>query len=246
MNGAGVRTIDASKEIFSGDDRVGRRAALGGLAGGLAWAALPPSVRAQAQPAAACVLTPDSGEGPFYFDPKLVRADIGDGRPGAALTASLQVVREGDCRPVDGARVDVWHADALGFYSGYGRQSGTGQPVEPPLGRTFLRGTQFTDAEGRVQFRTIYPSWYRGRTPHLHFKIFVERDQVVASQAFFPDEVNETVFTRFEPYRSVLDRRDTFNSTDRFLRDGTQGAFCSVEQRGDRLVADLVVAIGRA
>lgn len=244
---AEVPTIDGrGKKTVSSEDGVaiGRRTTLASLATGLAWAALPRSAASQAP--LSCILTPDSGEGPFYFDPQLVRADIGDGRPGLALAVRIQVVRDADCAALRDARVDVWHADALGFYSGYDRQTGTGQPAEAVLGQTFLRGTQFTDSDGRVEFRTIYPSWYRGRTPHLHFKIFSERKEVVASQIFFPDDVNESVFTRFEPYRSRRDRRDTFNSTDRFLRDGAQGVFCTVERRDDLHTADLVVAIGRA
>ena len=30
----------------------------------------------------ACIVTPQSEEGPYYIDPKLVRADIAEGRPG--------------------------------------------------------------------------------------------------------------------------------------------------------------------
>ena len=33
---------------------------------------------------------------------------------------------------------------------------------------TYLRGTQNTDADGMVEFRTIYPGWYTGRTVHIH------------------------------------------------------------------------------
>ena len=38
-------------------------------------------------------------------------------------------------------------------------------------GKKFLRGYQVTDASGRVDFVTIYPGWYPGRTAHIHFKI---------------------------------------------------------------------------
>ena len=54
------------------------------------------------------------------------------------------------------------------------RQEGVGGiPVAPAIGATFLRGTQFADAEGWVRFKTVYPSWYGGRTPHLHFKVLL-------------------------------------------------------------------------
>ena len=45
-----------------------------------------------------CVLTPEATEGPFYFDPKLVRADITERKQGAPLTLTLQVVNAKDWR----------------------------------------------------------------------------------------------------------------------------------------------------
>src|SRR5206468_12278161 len=35
----------------------------------------------------------------------------------------------------------------------------------------FLRGYQVSDSNGAVEFLTIYPGWYGGRTVHIHFKI---------------------------------------------------------------------------
>ena len=85
---------------------------------GLVLAASSPAT-AWAQQASSCVLTPEAGEGPFYLDPKLIRSDITSKQPGAPLELALQVVRSGDCATLANARVDVWHADALGLYSGY-------------------------------------------------------------------------------------------------------------------------------
>lgn len=189
------------------------------------------------------MLTPEAGEGPFYFDPELLRADITDGKPGAPLELSMRVVRAGDCASLANARVDVWHSDALGWYSGYANQRGTGEPAEQVLGQKFLRGTQVTDADGRVRFRTIFPSWYRGRTPHVHFKVFLAGDEVVASQVFFPEEVNTRVFENFAPYRERAMRRDTFNAND-FLRNA--GVYCAVQERPEGLLAELTIAVREA
>jgi protocatechuate 3,4-dioxygenase beta subunit len=164
--------------------------------------------------AARCVLTPNAGEGPFYFDPKLVRSDIADGMPGAPLAIAIQVTRAADCAVLANARVDVWQADGLGLYSGYENQRGVGAGTPQPVGRTYLRGTQVTDADGWVRFTTIYPSWYGGRTPHLHFKVFIGGDEVVASQIFFPDEVSAEIFGTWEPYKRYVDRRTVFNHND--------------------------------
>jgi len=113
---------------------------------GLAGAPASQSIAAALPGAKVCILTPQAVEGPFYFDPKLVRADITEGKPGAPLKLTLQVVEAKDCARLEGARVDVWHSDGLGVYSGYARQE-TGST----RGETFLRGTQFTDADGQVR-----------------------------------------------------------------------------------------------
>jgi protocatechuate 3,4-dioxygenase beta subunit len=185
-----------------------------------------------AQPAT-CSVTPDSGEGPFYFDPSLVRSDLSGGQLGAPLEFGVQVLRARDCAPLAGARLDLWQADALGLYSGYERQEGVGGvPIAPAIGATFLRGTQFADAQGRVRFRTVYPSWYGGRTPHMHFKVFVDSRELVACQAFFDDEVNADIFSNWDPYREHQAKRRAFNRNDPFIdanRDGNvDGVFCDV------------------
>ena len=64
-----------------------------------------------------------------------------------------------------GAQVDIWHCDALGLYSG------VSDPNADTREQDFLRGFQRTDANGAVQFQTIYPGWYSGRAVHIHFTI---------------------------------------------------------------------------
>src|SRR5688572_31254512 len=63
-----------------------------------------------------CVVTPDSGEGPFYFDPSLMRSDVTSGRMGAPLDVAVQITRLRNCAPFAGVRFDLWQADALGLY----------------------------------------------------------------------------------------------------------------------------------
>lgn len=187
--------------------------------------------------AASCVLTPASGEGPFYFDPKLLRSDITDGMLGAPLEIAIQVTRAADCAVLANARLDLWQADGLGLYSGYENQRGVGAGTPLPVDRTYLRGTQITDADGWVRFTTIYPSWYGGRTPHLHFKILLGGNEVVASQIFFPDDVSAEVFGTWEPYRRYAGLRTVFNHNDphrgqralRRPRERSRGSPC---QRG--------------
>ncbi|MEU6911543.1 hypothetical protein ABZ935_40470 [Streptomyces coeruleorubidus] len=45
--------------------------------------------------------------------------DIADGRPGVPLQPRITVLSAGQGVPIQGAEVDVWHCDALGYYSGH-------------------------------------------------------------------------------------------------------------------------------
>ena len=192
-------------------------------------AAQAPAQPASPSPATSCVLTPVTSEGPYYFDPKLVRADITENQPGVPLSLSLRVVSVDTCKPVSRARVDLWHADAKGIYSGYEDQFGNGAAARSAKGRTYLRGTQITNNDGVVTFRTLYPSWYRGRTPHIHFKVFLEPREVAVSQLYFPDKISDQVYSTSSAYAPRKPGRDTYNDDDMYLRGGrTGGAFCDV------------------
>lgn len=233
----GFRLVGGAANWREGRVDLSRRRTLLGLSACAAGSIATADVLAQA---AQCVLTTDAGEGPFYFDPKLRRSDITDGRPGAPLEIAIQVTRAGDCAVLADARLDLWQADGLGLYSGYENQRGVGAGTPLPVGRTYLRGTQVTDADGWVRFTTIFPSWYGGRTPHLHFKVFVGGDEVVASQAFFPDKVTTDVFSRWDPYRRYVDRRTVFNHNDPIAG----GVVCDVHENGPKGVrASAIVAV---
>jgi len=217
-----------------------RRVLVGAAAACAATVALPSSAWAQA---AACVVTEDAGDGPFYFDPKLMRSDVTSGRVGAPLDIALKITRARDCGPLAGARLDLWQADGVGLYSGYRDQPAVGGiATEPTVGATFLRGTQLADADGWVRFKTIYPSWYGGRTPHVHFKVFLGGNEAVASQIFFPDEITKEVFSTWQPYRQHASKRTTFNNNDPIK----QGVFSDVtRQRGSYAAKAVLVVASR-
>jgi protocatechuate 3,4-dioxygenase beta subunit len=217
--------------------------AAAGLGAGFALRAGSAGAKEQAaQPGAAnvCVLTPEAMEGPFYFDPKLVRSDITEGKRGAPLVLTLQTVEARDCAPLKGARVDVWHTDGLGRYSGY-----AGQATGSTQGETFLRGTQFTGADGEVRFAAIYPGWYPGRTPHIHFKVFVDARSVITGQLYFPDPVAEHVYATTSPYRERKVERDTFNADDFIFvkQGGGDTTLVTLKQGGGSYLASLVIGI---
>src|SRR5205814_4115561 len=72
-----------------------------------------------------CVLAPELTEGPYYLPNEAVRRDITEGKPGTPLRLHLTVVSTSSCKPLKGAAVDIWHADASGVYSGVAGNPGT-------------------------------------------------------------------------------------------------------------------------
>ncbi|MDQ8697121.1 intradiol ring-cleavage dioxygenase [Hyphomicrobium sp. LHD-15] len=232
---------------------ISRRSALAGIAGSAAVlagerkAAAASPATAPAIPAAAnvCRMTPRMVEGPFYFDPALLRAEITEGRPGVPLKLVLQVVEGATCQPISGARVDVWHCDATGQYSGYPGQ-GDGQNISTK-GEKFLRGTQMTGATGEVTFASIYPGWYRGRTTHIHFKVLLDEKAMLTGQMYFPDALSEYIFANVPPYNARAAKRDTLNSTDWIAgADGDHISFVSVREEADGYVATLIIGVNPA
>jgi protocatechuate 3,4-dioxygenase beta subunit len=189
---------------------------------------------AVASGAVACVLTPEQTEGPYYIPNERVRRNITEGHPGAALVLRLFVVDASTCRPIKGAAVDIWHADASGIYSGFGSGSGN---------RTFMRGIQKTDARGLARFGTVYPGWYRGRTVHIHVKVHVAGNVVHTGQLYFPDSLTDRVFRR-RPY-SRRPHRDTRNATDAVFRNGGRRSLLSLRRSAGIYVGTITMGVHR-
>lgn len=186
-----------------------------------------------------CVLTPETTEGPYYFDPALVRADITEGtQAGVATTVRLQVV-DAACRPIEGARVDIWHCNALGHYSGYGNQTGG----VDARGETFLRGTQVADARGMVEFETIYPGWYPGRTTHIHFKVFLDERSALTGQIFFPDALSDSIYRNAAPYAERGPERAVLNGNDGIARRAGPASVASVTEIEQRYLVAMIIGV---
>lgn len=186
-----------------------------------------------------CLLQPELTEGPFYVDPKLIRADITEGRAGLPMQLRLQVVGA-DCTPVVGARVDIWHCDAQGVYSGVVNFAGGADTTS----QTFLRGTQTTDQTGAVSFQTIFPGWYPGRATHVHYKVFLNETTVLTSQLFFDEAVNQAIYDDHEAY-GRKDARNTLNDQDRIATRAGTGAVAAIKmtEPDGMMEAALVVGI---
>jgi protocatechuate 3,4-dioxygenase beta subunit len=205
--------------------------AAGLLVGALGWK-LAGSDRAAAASGVSCVLTPELTEGPYYIAGEKLRRDIREGRPGARLTLRLAVVDAATCKPVQGAAVDIWHADAGGVYSGFGAGSGN---------RTFMRGIQRTGADGVAVFDTVYPGWYAGRAVHIHVKVHVRGNVVHTGQLFFADAFTDAVYRR-TPY-SKRPNRTTRNSGDSIFANGGSKSIVKVRRLGSGYAGNLTMGV---
>lgn len=222
-----------------------------GLASAGATALLPrqalaaPDISATSVIDDACIVTPQSEEGPYYVDPKLVRADIAEGRPGVPLSFRLRVIEAGSCTPLSGARVDIWQCDARGLYSAF-REQGDGHNIDQS-GKTFLRGTQMADGAGWAAFNTIYPGWYAGRATHIHFKVFLDDKTVLTGQSFFPEALNEFIYNNVPDYTGRPKQRLVINANDRVATeaDPDHRAWCAIKEARDHYVATLTLAVDR-
>src|SRR5881397_2842263 len=182
------------------DERITRRGSLVKLGGLLATALTTGAVTAEtsasagpagvASGAVSCVLTPEQTEGPYFLPGDKLRRNVTEGKAGVPLTLKLTVLDVSTCKPIKGAAVDIWHADAGGVYSGFGQGAAS---------RTFMRGIQKTNAKGLALFRTVYPGWYQGRTVHIHVKVHLGGNVVHTRQLYFPDALTDSVY-RKAPY----------------------------------------------
>lgn len=147
-------------------------------------------------PAPACtpgVLTPSMTEGPYYKENPPESAMLAQpAMTGTRLMISGYVL-DASCRPVPGARVDFWQADAEGVYDNSGYT---------------LRGHQVTDALGRYTVETVVPGLYPGRTRHIHVKVTPPGGATLTTQLFFPDEAQNARYAIFAE-QSVMDVRTT-------------------------------------
>lgn len=141
-----------------------------------------------------CVLIPTETAGPFPLDLTAntfyFRQDVREDRTGAPLRLRLRIVGLENCLPMQNVRVNIWHCDADGVYSGYTNQNGGLNTT----GLTFLRGYQMTDDNGEVEFVSVFPGWYPGRVCHIHFQVYVNSNYAAISQLTFPIDAKQAVY----------------------------------------------------
>jgi protocatechuate 3,4-dioxygenase beta subunit len=149
--------------------------------------------------------TPRQTEGPFYKPRSPQRNDLREANAGQSVELS-GVVLTRSCRPVAGALVDLWHADAQGDYDNKGFR---------------YRGHVFADEQGRFRFLTIKPALYPGRTRHYHVKVQAPNRPVLTTQLYFPGEpgnARDGLFRR-ELLMRLAERQDGLAARFDFVLD---------------------------
>ncbi|KAJ5273705.1 hypothetical protein N7478_008830 [Penicillium angulare] len=114
-----------------------------------------------------CILTPTVTDGPYYVWGEVFRQDVKEEMysDGVDIHLEVQYIDINTCRPIPGAVVDIWQANATGVYSGI---SVSGNYAADGWDSTYLRGLQQTDKDGVVTFDTIFPGHYDERATHTH------------------------------------------------------------------------------
>ncbi|WP_423602291.1 protocatechuate 3,4-dioxygenase subunit beta [Sphingomonas sp. MS122] len=166
-----------------------RRQILGQLAGAATAApAFVRPVQARLEP------TPNEIVGPFYPLAKPADADADltmvAGRTGRAIGQVVELsgrIVDLAGRPVPGARLEIWQANAAGRYA-HPSDDNTA-PLDPNF-QGYARLS--TDAGGTYRIVTVKPAGYPGggrgmRAPHIHFDLAGSTDRLVV-QMYFPDE----------------------------------------------------------
>ncbi|MGY1824636.1 catechol 1,2-dioxygenase [Geodermatophilus sp. SYSU D00079] len=180
--------------------------------------------------------------GPYYLPgqkrlPATATLPMRPDEQGTPLVFAGQV-RDVDGTPLAGAEVDIWQADAQGYYSGFA----------PHLPEGNLRGVVVTDDQGRFQIRTVQPApyqiptdgptgklitaagWHPWRPAHLHLLVRAPGHRTITTQLYFAggEWLDSDVAEATKP-ELVLDPQDTGDGTravtyDFVLEPETQSA----------------------
>ena len=147
-------------------------------------------------------LTPEETAGPFFRPSSPLKTNFREsGITGSPVRLS-GVILDRKARPIPGALLDFWHADAEGAYDLKGFR---------------CRGHQFSDTTGRYTLETVVPGLYPGRTRHYHVRLQSAHGPVLTTQLYFPGEAQNASDSLFRPdlllkIRAIGSNRDaTFN-----------------------------------
>lgn len=166
-----------------------------------------------------CVLIPSETEGPFPLDlstsnsATYFRSDVRESCTGTRLNLKMKIIGIDSCQALPNVRVNIWHCDKDGIYSGYNNSQNPGSTTT-----TYLRGYQMTDVNGEVNFTTIFPGWYNGRICHIHFQVYVSSVYKAVSQLTFDIPTKNALYAANSLYTKGADPLNF--SGDNIFSDG--------------------------
>lgn len=170
-----------------------------------------------ASAAATCTLYVSATEGPCTEAADQVRQDISEGLTGLPMRLALRIV-DASCNPIANAKVKIWHTQITGSYSGDTPNPNMCLKSSAESQKHYFRGVQTTDDDGRVDFDSCFPGWYRGRTIHIHFTV-TANGKSFTSQIVFDDTFVDDIFTNHPEYESY-GTPDTHNDDDNVVGNG--------------------------
>jgi len=157
--------------------------------------------------------TKGSIEGPYYVAgtarlPAVCRLPMRENEEGTELVFAGRV-HDLDGAPLTGATVEIWQADAQGYYSHFASNTPDG----------ILRGTVEVDDEGRFAITTVRPApyriptdgptgwfiqkagWHPWRPAHLHLMVKAPGKRTITTQLYFSggEWVNDDVASAVKP-----------------------------------------------
>ena len=175
-----------------------------------------------------------------------IRKSIGDSSgtaEGVPLTIKLTVLSLADgCKPLEGAAVYLWHCDRDGGYSMYSQEVAD---------ENYLRGVQAADADGKLQFMSIFPAAYSGRWPHIHFEVYPDLDsaasasgKLATSQLALPKEACDACYATSGYEQSVSNMQQTSLERDNVFSDGYSAQLAKMSgDASSGFTAELTVAV---
>lgn len=176
-----------------------------------------------------CTITDTETDGPYPLynsrGSSINRTAIADGKEGIPLSMVITIKNVNDnCAILSNARVDIWHCDKDGYYSGYSNSGYLGTQNNTSL--VFCRGLQYTDANGEAKFTTIYPGWYQGRVTHIHVQVYIDNALKLTSQIAFPESINTEVYET--ALYSTHGQNSTKNTNDSIIKDSLDNELATV------------------
>ncbi|MBX2869562.1 MAG: hypothetical protein KTR18_12845 [Acidiferrobacterales bacterium] len=153
--------------------------------------------------ASASSVTPKAAEGPFYPTPGMRSSDTDNDlvkvmgvvqEAGGRIILLKGKITNKDGEPQSGLRIEIWQCDLNGKYL----HTGDNREITHDQGFQGF-GHDITANDGSYQFRTIMPTKYPGRTPHIHVKVCTEKKELLTTQFYIQDHSdnrNDSLYRR--------------------------------------------------